>query len=263
MAVTEGHHPREATPGTGVRFLGHATFELDLGAATVLTDPLLRQRVTFLRRLAPPPRPPSPAPTAVVVSHLHHDHCDLRSLSLLGPSTPVVVPAGGADLLRRHGFDAVVPLASGQSWSAGELTVTATPARHSGRREPWGPSAGAVGYLLETPGHRVYFAGDTDLFAQMEGLGAPLDLALVPVGGWGPRLGPGHLDPVRAAEAVVRLRPRVVVPMHYGSFGPVGYRPSAATRRAPAQEFAREVQRRSPSTHVRVLAPGSGRTWVA
>ncbi|MGZ4652323.1 MBL fold metallo-hydrolase [Oryzihumus sp.] len=263
MAGTEAHHPVETTNGTGVRFLGHATFELDLGGATVLTDPLLRQRVTFLRRLAPPPLPPSPTPTAVVVSHLHHDHCDLRSLALLGPSTPVVVPAGGADLLRRHGFDAVVPLAAGQSWRAGELTVTATPARHSGRREPWGPSAGAVGYLLETPGRRVYFAGDTDLFAQMEGLGAPLDLALVPVGGWGPRLGPGHLDPVRAAEAVARLRPRVVVPMHYGSFGPLGYRPSAATRRAPAQDFAREVHRRSPATHVRVLAPGSGRTWVA
>lgn len=255
-----GHDER---PGTGVRFLGHSTFELDLGVATVLTDPVLRQRVTFLRRIARRPEPLSAAPTVVVVSHLHHDHCDLPSLRRLGARSVLVVPTGSERLFRRAGFPAVVTLDVGESWRAGTLTVTATPARHSGRREPWGPSARAVGYLLTAPGRRVYFAGDTDLFPQMHGLGAPLDLALVPVGGWAPRLGPGHLDPLSAAEAVARLRPRVAVPMHYGSLGPVGYHPSATTRAAPAQAFAEEVRKRAPGTEVQVLPPGCGRSWVA
>ena len=253
---------RSERVGTGVRFLGHATFELDLGGATVLTDPLLRQRVTFLRRIARRPEPLTGPPDVVVISHLHHDHCDLPSLRRLGARSVLVVPSGSEQLFRRKGFPAVVALDVGESWAAGALTVTATPARHSGRREPWGPKAAAVGYLLSTPGRCVYFAGDTDLFPEMAGLGAPLDLALVPVAGWAPRLGPGHLDPVRAAEAVSRLRPRVAVPMHWGSFGPVGYRPSPATRTAPAEAFVEEVGRQAPGTEVRVLAPGSGPAWV-
>ena len=252
----------ERAAGIGVRFLGHATVELDLGVATVLTDPLLRQRITFLRRIARRPAPLSAAPAVVVLSHLHHDHCDLPSLRRLGDGVVLIVPAGGERLLRHKGFSAVVPLDVGETWRSGALSVTATPATHSGRREPWGPTARAVGYLLDAPGRRVYFAGDTDLFPEMDGLGAPLDLALVPIAGWAPRLGPGHLDPARAAEAVARLRPRVVVPVHWGSFGPIGYFPSPATRTAPARAFADAVAHRAPGTEVRVLAPGTGRTRV-
>mgnify|MGYP003942199099 CR=1 FL=1 len=68
----------------------------------------------------------------------------------------------------------------------------------------------------------------------MRGLGAPLDLALLPVWGWGPRLGSGHLDPARAVDAVARLRPRVAIPMHWGSFGVYGHVQGEARRRAPA-----------------------------
>jgi L-ascorbate metabolism protein UlaG (beta-lactamase superfamily) len=256
-----GGDPRPE-PEWGVRFLGHATFELDLGVATVLTDPVLRQRCTFLRRISPAPTPPPSTPTVVVLSHLHHDHCDLPSLAGWGLRSVIVAPRGARRFLARHGFEEVVTLDVGESCRVGELTVTATPARHSGRREPWGPTARAIGYLLATPGRRLYFAGDTDLFPQMEGLGRPLDVALVPVAGWAPRLGPGHLDPARAAEAVSRLRPRVAIPMHWGSLSPVGYRPSEETRAAPARAFAREVRRLAPDTQVRVLAPGTGRTLL-
>jgi L-ascorbate metabolism protein UlaG (beta-lactamase superfamily) len=246
--------------GVSVRYLGHATTELDLGGTTVLTDPVLRQRVTFLRRIAPRPAPPSRTPTVVVVSHLHLDHCDVPSLAGWGLRSVLIVPQGAERFLRRRGFPQVVPLAVGESTTVGQLTVTATPANHSGRRGPYGPKATAVGYLLTTPACRVYFAGDTDLFPQMWGLGAPLDLALLPVAGWAPRLGPGHLDPARAAEAVARLRPRVAVPVHWGSLAPWGYRPTDAVRLAPARAFKEAVRRRGLDTEVRVLAPGPGHT---
>jgi len=260
--MTDVRAPTPRHGGTAVRFLGHSTFALDLGVATVLTDPVLRQRLLFLRRTASRPAPPPRRPTVVLVSHLHHDHLDLPSLAGWALQSVLIVPRGSQRLFRRHGFSHAVPLGAGDVHRVGELTVTATPARHSGRREPFGPTAEAVGYLLETRGHRVYFAGDTDLFPQMRGLGAPLDLALLPVWGWGPRLGSGHLDPVRAAEAVARLQPRVAIPMHWGSLGVIGHWQRQARRRAPARAFAAEVRRRGLPTDVRVLAPGTGVTLV-
>jgi L-ascorbate metabolism protein UlaG (beta-lactamase superfamily) len=260
--MTDVHPLAPGHGGTTVRFLGHSTFSLDLGAATVLTDPVLRSRVLFLRRTAARPAPPPRPPTVVLVSHLHHDHLDLPSLAGWALQSVLLVPRGSERLFRRHGFSHAVPLGPGEAHRVGELTVTATPARHSGRREPFGPTAEAVGYVLEARGHRVYFAGDTDLFASMRGLGAPLDLALLPVWGWGPRLGAGHLDPVRAAEAVARLRPRVAIPMHWGSLGVIGHWQRPARRRAPARAFAAEVRRRGLPTDVRVLAPGTGLTLV-
>ena len=72
-------------------------------------------------------------------------------------------------------------------------------ARHDGRRLG-GPHAETLGYLVRG-GHSVYFAGDTELFAEMSDLARPLDVALLPVAGWGPTLGPGHMDPLDAARA--------------------------------------------------------------
>ena len=66
----------------------------------------------------------------------------------------------------------------------------------------------------------MYFAGDTDLFDDLAAIG-PLDLALVPVAGWGAKVGPGHLDPERAAEAVRLLKPKIAVPIHWGTFAPM------------------------------------------
>jgi L-ascorbate metabolism protein UlaG (beta-lactamase superfamily) len=244
-------------------FLGHSTVLLDLDGVRVLTDPVLRGRLTFLRRIAAPVTPADHADVDVVVlSHLHHDHCDLRSLALLGRDVRIVAPDGAGGFLRRRGFRRVVTLQAGESHQVGPVTVTATPAVHDGRREPFGPRAAAVGYLIGTGRTAVYFAGDTDLFAGMRDLSPDLDLALIPVWGWGPNLGPGHLDPRRAAEAVALLRPRRAVPIHWGTLFPYGLRVFYRDRlREPARAFAAAVAARELPTEVTVLAPGGGLTW--
>ena len=95
--------------------------------------------------------------------------------------------------------------------------MTAVPALHDGRRTPVGQAGeDALGYVIAGGGRRVYFAGDTELFEEMSGL-RPLDLALLPVWGWGPSLNPGHLDPA-GARALALLRPRVAVPIRLGTF---------------------------------------------
>ena len=79
-----------------------------------------------------------------------------------------------------------------ESAEVGGVRIIATHARHVGFRAPFGPLGGSLGFILEGS-QRVYFAGDTDVFPGMAELG-PIDLALLPVAGWGPTLGPGHMD---------------------------------------------------------------------
>jgi L-ascorbate metabolism protein UlaG (beta-lactamase superfamily) len=108
-----------------------------------------------------------------------------------------------------------------------------------------------VGYVVRGS-HSVYFAGDTDLFDAMRAV-APLDVALLPVAGWGPRLPPGHLDPARAAEAVLLLEPSIAVPIHWGTYRRLYARPVPGD---PPQEFRRAVAAVAPHVDVRILALG-------
>jgi L-ascorbate metabolism protein UlaG (beta-lactamase superfamily) len=121
------------------------------------------------------------------------------------------------------------------------------------------PEAGYVGYDLNVRGERLYHAGDTDVIPEMDAV-AGVDVALLPVWGWGPTLGPGHLDPVRAAEAVGVLRPRVAVPVHWGTLAVLGLARSAHMRRLlvnPPHEFAAAVAASGAATLVAVTQPGS------
>jgi L-ascorbate metabolism protein UlaG (beta-lactamase superfamily) len=82
-----------------------------------------------------------------------------------------------------------------------------------------------------------------------------VDVAALPVSGWGPRVPAGHLDPVRAARAVAVIRPRIAVPIHWGTLSLVGTRPDPDPA-APTRQFARAVAEIAPATDVRVLQPG-------
>jgi L-ascorbate metabolism protein UlaG (beta-lactamase superfamily) len=241
---------------TQVTYVGHATVLIEAGGSRLLTDPLLRSRVAHLRRLVPfGPLPELTSPDGVVISHAHLDHLDLASLQQLAPSGPVVVPRGWGGLAERAGLREVVEVEVGDRVAVGALEVLATPAEHDGRRRPLGRAAEALGYLITGP-HRIYFAGDTDLFDGMGDLAEDLDLALLPVAGWGRRLPPGHLDPERAARAAALLRPRVAVPIHWGTYASPLVRTGNPDR--PAREFAGLAQRHAPEVEVRIVRPGDG-----
>jgi len=223
----------------------------------LLTDPVLRGRVGPLRRHGPRPAPGLTEDLdAVLISHLHHDHADLPSLRRIGPDVPVLASPGAGDFLAEHGFTAVTELAPGESAPVGLVSVTATEAWHPGGGR-FERASEAIGFLLEGDDRRVYFAGDTDLFEGMEELGGGLDMALLPVWGWGPSLGPGHLDPERAARATALLGPRLAVPIHWGTLYPLGLaRLRPEPLRAPPHRFAAGVRELAPQVEVRVLAPG-------
>jgi L-ascorbate metabolism protein UlaG (beta-lactamase superfamily) len=241
-----------------LRYVGHGTCLIDVDGVRLATDPVLRRSVLHLRRVVPLELGPARTVDTVLISHAHHDHLDLPSLLQLGLQTPVVVPRGVGRLLRRRGFRHVSEVEAGDLIEVGTVTVRATQAIHDGSRRPFVPRADALGYLVEGS-VSSYFAGDTDLFPGMAELASDLDVALLPVWGWGATLGRGlHLDPARAAEAVRLLRPRIAIPIHWGTFLPVhrGLRGRPGFVREPPYAFAEAVRRVAPDVEVRVLAPG-------
>jgi L-ascorbate metabolism protein UlaG (beta-lactamase superfamily) len=182
------------------------------------------------------------------VSHVHYDHLDLWSLRSLGRDLPVVIPRGAGRVLR--GFADVREVGIGDEVRFGSVSVRATPAEHKSARLLHRASF-AVGYMIR--GSRsVYFAGDTDLFEGMTKLAGSLDVALLPVAGWGSKVGPGHLDPLRAAQAAQLLKPRIAVPIHWGTLSLL-HRP---TSDEPPEAFRRHVAELAPDVEVRVIPPG-------
>jgi len=241
-----------------IRWVGHSTVLISLDGVRLLTDPLLRVLVAHLRRRVPVHRDALRGIDAVLISHAHHDHLDLGSLQRLGSTTPLVAPRGLGAYLRRKGFRDVHELSIGEGLEIGGLRVEATFASHDGSRPPFPARAPALGYAV-LGSRRIYFPGDTDLFGEMDGLIPELDLALVPIWGWGPTLGRGaHLDPERAAEALALLRPQVAVPIHWGTYAPVhlGLRTLPAYLAEPQAAFSAAAAREAPGVDVRVLSPG-------
>jgi L-ascorbate metabolism protein UlaG (beta-lactamase superfamily) len=243
---------------TSVTWWGHSTAWLADSGTTLLTDPVLTGRVAHLRRMVGPiPRLPGP-PDAVLLSHLHADHFHLASLRLVPGTPPLIVPRGAAAFVAKTLGPAwarrCVELSPGEDTTVGAVRVRAVPAAHDGGRGPWSRErAQAIGFVVEGAA-RTWHAGDTGLFDEMTEIG-PLDLALVPVGGWGPSLAAhGHLDAADAAEAVRRVKAAWAVPVHYGTLWPIGMgRVRAHMFREPGPRFAELA---SPDVHVRVLTPG-------
>ncbi len=242
-----------------ITYIGHATLLIEMDGVRLLTDPLLRDWVWHLRRHK---NQVDEAwyqnIDAVLISHLHADHLHPPSLKLLARDTRLIVPQGVAARLRRHGFHNIEELAVGRATSVKSVRITATYASHKTTQFRFGlpRPTDCLGFLLDGV-HTLYFAGDTDLFPEMADLADRLDVALLPVWGWGPTLGAGHLDPERAAQALKLLQPRLAIPIHWGTFFPVGLKwmmPHLLTE--PPHTFARLAQDLAPETQVQVVPPG-------
>ncbi len=237
--------------GNRIAWLGHSCIAISLDGLLIVTDPVLRRRVVHLRRQTAAEPGELAEARAILISHTHYDHLDLPSLDQLNREARVLVPAGAGETVRRRGFHDVTEVAPGDEVDLGPLRVRATHAEHAA---PWRPGSGRtqpLGFVI-AGSRTVYFAGDTDVFDGMRELG-PIDVALLPVGGWGPRVPAGHLDPRRAAEALGLIQPRVAIPIHWGTYSP--WRPPA--RRDPAAtRFAELAATIAPAVEVVVLAPG-------
>jgi len=249
-SATSAGRPQPETRNS-VAWLGHSCTAIRLDGLLVVTDPVLRRRVFHLRRGTAVDPSALADVDAILISHTHYDHLDLPSLDQLNLGARGIVPAGAGRLLRRRGFRYVCEVVAGNEVQLGPLRIQATHAEHG---SPWRVGAGRtqpLGFVIKGT-RTVYFAGDTDVFDGMRNLGR-IDVALLPVAGWGPRLPPGHLDPLRAAEALDLIQPRVVIPIHWGTYSP--WRAPSHSDEA-AMKFAEIAATVAPAVEVLVLSPG-------
>jgi L-ascorbate metabolism protein UlaG (beta-lactamase superfamily) len=247
-------------PGGGaarLTYVGHGTVLIEQSGSRVLTDPLLRRHMGPLLRRGPlPTLAVTEDLDAILITHLHIDHLDVRSLRLLDRGVPVLVPAHGAALIRRQGFTSVESLAPGEVTEVAGMRVEATPAYHGGKRYPVTRAGHAVGYVIGA-GPTFYYAGDTGLFPGMAEFAERVDVALLPISGWGVTLPDDHLNPLTAAKALEALRPRVAVPVHYGVYYPPGMLAVWRGRDVlPPRAFARYAGLLAPEVEVRIVPPG-------
>jgi len=254
-------------PGLRVTWLGHSTVVLDArtpdGDVRLVTDPLLRRHAGLLRRRGVRPAEVWRGADAVLLSHLHHDHAELGSLRLLGDA-PILTAPANARWLRSKGLTGV-GLGAGPERGAwhdvgAHVRVRLAPAVHGHRPMPHRPNA-AVGHLVRTDRWTLWAAGDTESYPGMAHLpalaGGPLDVALVPVAGWGPRLSGGHLGPVEAARVCATVGVRVAIPVHWGTLhAPGGQNLPRGWMDHAGAAFAAAVRRWAPRTRAVVLAPG-------
>jgi len=216
-----------------VTFIGHATFLIQTASANILTDPVYSQRAGPLNLVGPRRvRQPAvrfedlPPISAVLLSHNHYDHCDLRTLRMLAERfDPIVVtPLGNGALVRSARIRRVEELDWWQKAKSSAAVVTLTPAQHFSARSPldrnralWG------GFMLVTGSRRVFFAGDSGyapLFREIRECLGPIDLALLPIGAYEPRwfMRPIHMNPAEAVQAHLDLEAAESIGMHFGTF---------------------------------------------
>ena len=257
-AIRAASPAASAGPARGrLTFLGHSTVLIEVDDLRILTDPVLREGFGPVRRQVEAVLPELFADLdAIFISHGHHDHLDQPSLRRIPGRPTVIVPRGFGKMARSWDLGPVEEVEPGDRLTIDRVQLGVVRADHSGRREPFGPEGPAIGAVVR--GSRtVYFPGDTDLFPEMDRLAGMLDVALLPVWGWGPTIGEGHMDPERAAQAAALLRPRIAIPIHWGTFYPAGLRRVAPRPfETPGARFVEAVARLAPGVSARIVAPG-------
>jgi len=199
-----------------------------------------------------------PPVNAVLISHPHLDHMDIPTLDRLDKSAAVVVPRGTGNMAETLGYKETVAMRTWEEFSpANGIKVTATPAVHIGVRG-WGLRAaarGAVGYVVEMSGLKIYFAGDTAYgphFGEIREKLKP-DIALLPIGAYRPWffMKNFHMDPASALKAFEDLGAKWCLPYHWGTFVL-----SLEPVNEPLRLFRREAMRRDVWEKIVVLERG-------
>ena len=231
--------PARVGPGeVALTFIGQASFLIATEACTILTDPVFSERMSPVafagpRRVRPPGLALDALPPLdlVLLSHNHYDHLDLPSLRALrrrptrsGRPVPIVTGLGNARYLAGKGVPGGLELDWWERvWPCEGVSLTFVPAQHwssrsllDRRRTLWG------GFVIESRGTRVYFAGDSgscDWFAAIRARLGPPDVALLPIGAYAPRwfMRSQHMNPAEAVQAHLDLGAQRSIGMHFGT----------------------------------------------
>ncbi len=224
-----------------ITFYGHSTFRIVTPEGIkILIDPWLDNP------LAPEQKDIGPY-DIVLITHAHGDHLGNVLEIARSAATEVIAIHEIQQFLLAQGLPNVTGMNIGGSYRTKGLTITMVQAVHSSSIQTnnsiiyGGDPAGFVVRLED--GRAIYHAGDTGLFYDLSLIGELYhpDVAMLPIG--------DHyvMGPREAAKACALLKPKVVIPMHYGTFPLLTGTPEA---------FAKYLQEMAPEVVLRVLNPG-------
>ncbi len=219
-----------------VTYIGHATLLLEIGGATILTDPNFDDKLGgYIPRVSAPglALDKLPALDAVLVTHAHVDHLSFDSINRLPRDIPLFAPPAVTRWLDRKGYGHGVALAPESDVRVKDVTIAAAMAQHEGSRygyDRWRSAANM--YLLDAGTMTCFFAGDTGLSERTHRIvadrvhtsGRRLDVALLPIGHgawWKRTFRKGHLTSDDALVLHDRLDARYFIPYHWGTFNHV------------------------------------------
>jgi L-ascorbate metabolism protein UlaG (beta-lactamase superfamily) len=207
-----------------LKWLGHATLEIEWAGLRLVTDPVNSERVKVAPRLFKEPvLQDDEALDAILLSHAHMDHLDNATLERL-LSTRLFLPAGtecflSEAVLRRH---EIVRVELWEPIQLGALRIIPVPAAHGGWRYPWQKGLFACGYVVQQGTDSLYVAGDTAAGAPFEEIRARYAprYAVLPIGAYSPEwfLRCRHLNPEEALAAATELGAEYLIPYHFGTF---------------------------------------------
>jgi len=222
-----------------ITWIGHATFAMKIGGATIATDPIWSERLGPRKRRTKPgvSMEKMPPIDVVTISHSHRDHFDLPTLERIGPKATYVVPKDNAPLLK--GMPNVIELDWFESWEKKDLRITLVPAQHWSMRMPWDRNQRLWGgFVYQSPEGIAYHAGDTamneEVFGAIANRFPKIDWAMLPIGAYEPQwfMQPQHMGPEEAVRAFEILGAKNLCAMHWGTFKltdePTGEPPSRA-----------------------------------
>lgn len=142
----------------------------------------------------------------IFVTHDHFDHYSPEDIGkIIKPDTVVVFPRSMEG--KTGGFGTALFVEPNESFAAAGISARAVPAYNVGK--PFHPREnGWVGYIVTLGGERIYVAGDTDVNSDVKTV--KCDAAFLPVGG------KYTMNAAEAAELANIIKPKKVVPTHYG-----------------------------------------------
>lgn len=207
-----------------VTWHGHSAWAIETGQHVIQIDPFLDDNPSATIQSGAVPA------DAILVSHGHGDHVGDAAKIAQRTGATVVANYEIATWFARQGVKHTLGMNIGGWAKLAFGRVKLTQAIHSSQLPDGSYGGTACGFLLELAGRRLYFAGDTSLYGDMQLLAAGgLDLAVVPIGDL------YTMGPDDALEAVKLLRPKLALATHYNTWPPIAQDAAAWAARVQAE----------------------------
>ena len=221
-------------PASGLRvtWIGHSSLLIEIDGKRILTDPVWGDRASFVswagpKRFFAPPMALSdlPALDAIILSHDHYDHLDYPTIkNLTHQGTPIFCSLGVGPIIEKWGIakSRITELNWMDTAMVGDLSITATPARHfTGRGLHNRNQTLWSSFVIKGNKHNIFFGADSGFFPGFKEIGdrfGPFDLTMLEIGAYGNGWPDIHMGPDNAANAHLALRGKLMLPIHWGTF---------------------------------------------